>query len=82
MRCGAFLAPAALWALLACSGAGAGKTAYVGATLWDGTGAPVIHDAVIIVNGARIEEIGPPDLVKVPRGAERVHPTSSEFKQS
>lgn len=73
MRCGAFLAPAALWVLLACSGAGAGKTAYVGATLWDGTGAPVIHDAVIIVNGARIEAIGPPDLVKVPRGADVRH---------
>jgi imidazolonepropionase-like amidohydrolase len=66
-----------LWAALvavlafsACEGAGAGKTAYVGATLWDGTGAPVINDAVIIVNGARIEAIGPPDLVKVPRGAD------------
>jgi imidazolonepropionase-like amidohydrolase len=41
----------------------------VGATVFDGTGAPPILDAVIIVSDGRIEEIGPPDLVKVPARA-------------
>lgn len=48
---------------------GAGKTAYVGATVFDGTGAPPILDAVIIVANGKIESIGAPDLVSVPRGA-------------
>lgn len=54
----------------ACEGPGAGKTAFVGATLWDGTGAPPILDAIVIVDGAYIDTVGPPDLVRVPRGAE------------
>jgi imidazolonepropionase-like amidohydrolase len=56
----------------ACGGSGAGKTAYVGATVFDGSGAPPIHDAVIIVANGRIEAIGPADLVKVPRGAQEL----------
>lgn len=51
---------------------GKGKTAYLGGTAWDGTGAPPILDAVILVAGDSIEAIGPPDLVKVPRGAREV----------
>lgn len=51
---------------------GAGKTAYVGATLWNGTGAPPILDAVVIVEGGRIDRAGPPDAVRVPRGATEV----------
>lgn len=62
----------ALVAIVACSGPGAGKTAYVGAEVFDGTGAPLIHDAVIVVAAGRIEQIGSPDLVHVPRGATRV----------
>lgn len=54
--------------LTACE-SGAGKTAYVGATLWNGTGAPPILDAVIIVEGGRIDRVGPPDAVRIPRGA-------------
>ncbi len=57
---------------VACAGPGSGMTAYVGAELFDGTGAPVIHDAVVIVAGGRIEAAGPPDLVKIPRGADVV----------
>jgi imidazolonepropionase-like amidohydrolase len=49
---------------------GEGMVAYVGGNLWDGTGAPPVLDAVILVNGSRVELAGPPDLVKVPRGAE------------
>ncbi len=51
---------------------GTGKVAYVGAELFDGTGAPLILDAVIIVSNGYIEEIGPPDMVSVPRGAREV----------
>jgi imidazolonepropionase-like amidohydrolase len=47
-------------------------TAYVGATVFDGSGAPPILDANIVVVGGRIEQVGPPDLVKVPRGAMRI----------
>lgn len=51
---------------------GAGKTAYVGGTLWNGTGTPPILDAVIVVEGTRIDRAGPPDAVRVPRGATEV----------
>jgi imidazolonepropionase-like amidohydrolase len=44
-------------------------TAYVGATVFDGSGAPPILDANIIVVGGHIEQVGSPDMVKVPRGA-------------
>ncbi len=59
-------------ALTACGESGAGKTAYVGGTLWNGTGTPPIPDAVIIVEGGRIDRAGPPDAVRVPRGATEV----------
>jgi len=55
--------------LSACNGSGAGKTAYVGASVFDGSGAPPILDAVIIVADGHIEAIGTEDLVTVPRGA-------------
>jgi imidazolonepropionase-like amidohydrolase len=51
---------------------GAGKVAYVGAALFDGTGTPLVLDAVIIVSEGHIEEIGPPDVVSVPRGATEI----------
>jgi len=54
---------------LACPNPGKGKTAYVGATLFDGTGAPAIRNAVILVSGGRIEAAGQADMIKVPRGA-------------
>ncbi|UCG85226.1 MAG: hypothetical protein JSW71_14965 [Gemmatimonadota bacterium] len=58
-----------LAALTGCLGPGSDKTAYVGATVFDGTGAPPILDGVIIVGDGRVEQVGPPDLVKPPRGA-------------
>ena len=64
--------PLAVWgvALLAACNPGKGKTAYVGATLWDGAGGPPVPDAVVIVTASgHIERAGPPDVVKVPRGA-------------
>ncbi len=61
-----------LVALLTSCNPGKGKVAYLGGTLWDGTGAPPILDAVVIVNGDRIERAGPADQVSVPRGASEV----------
>ena len=42
------------------------QTAYVGATLVDGTGADPIEDAVVIVMGDRILEVGPKSEVSIP----------------
>lgn len=63
---------ALLATLVACGSPGAGKIAFVGGSLFDGTGAPPVLDAVVIVAGDRIEAVGPPDLVSVPRGAQEV----------
>lgn len=61
--------PLLLAGVLACGNPGSGKTAFVGATVFDGTGAPLILDAVIVVANGHIEAVGPPDVVAVPRGA-------------
>jgi len=47
-------------------------TAYVGATLIDGTGRPPIADSVIVVQGGRITALGSQADTKVPEGASRV----------
>jgi imidazolonepropionase-like amidohydrolase len=44
--------------------------AIVGATLIDGRGGPAIQDAVVIVRGDRIAEVGTRTSVKIPLGAE------------
>ena len=64
-----FLTVCLLAGLTACLNPGKGKTAFVGGTIIDGSGAPPILDGVIIVADGHIDEIGPPDLVDVPRGA-------------
>jgi len=67
------MAPVALVALGAfgaCSTPVTDTTAFVGATVWDGTGSAAIPDATVVVEGGRIvsvEASGP-----VPRGADRV----------
>ena len=48
---------------------GAGSIAFVNATVWDGSGAPPVPDAVIVVRDRRIESVGPGPA---PLGAERV----------
>lgn len=65
---------ATLLAAIAAAGCnpGEGKTAFVGATVYDGVGGAPILDAVILVSGTTIEAIGTPDLVKIPRGATEV----------
>jgi imidazolonepropionase-like amidohydrolase len=40
--------------------------------LWDGTGAPPITDAVVVVTGDRITAVGPAAKVTVPAGAQRL----------
>jgi imidazolonepropionase-like amidohydrolase len=60
---------------VACPSPGKGKTVYSGATVFDGTGAPVLRNAVIIVGDGHIETMGPADEVKIPRGAEVVDVT-------
>ena len=43
--------------------------AFVGATLWDGTGAPPVPEAVLLVRNGRVEAVGPAAEVDVPGDA-------------
>ncbi len=43
-------------------------TAIVGARLIDGSGAAVIEDAVVVIEGARIQAAGPRSHTPVPKG--------------
>ncbi|MBK7716393.1 MAG: amidohydrolase family protein [Gemmatimonadetes bacterium] len=47
----------------------AGVAAIVGATLWDGTGAPPVPDAVVVVAGGTVRCAGPRAECPVPPGA-------------
>jgi len=49
--------------------------AFVGATLIDGTGAPSLANATIVVRGARIAAVGPRTTTPIPRGARVVDVT-------
>jgi imidazolonepropionase-like amidohydrolase len=55
-------------ALAACAAPGTGVTAYVGASVFDGTGT-VIADAVILESRGHVIALGRRDAVDVPRGA-------------
>jgi len=57
----------ALGLVLAACGAESSAVAYTGATVWDGTGAPPIGGATLVVDGGRIVAVGPD--VEPPRGA-------------
>jgi imidazolonepropionase-like amidohydrolase len=56
-----------LFALSAAT-AGADDIAVVGATLFDGTGAPPVRDAVLVVSGQRVRAAGPRSAVSIPKG--------------
>ncbi len=47
-------------------------TAFINARVWDGTGAPPIERATIVVTDGRIAAVGPADRVPVPRDATRI----------
>ena len=50
-----FLSVVSSLLLLAACNPGKGKTAYLGATLWDGTGAPPLRDTALVVT---LQDIG------------------------
>ena len=54
-----------------------GVTAYVGATVWDGTGADSVTDAVVVVEDDRIAAVGPRATTPVPDGATVVDVTGT-----
>ena len=54
---------------------GTGTITIAGATLIDGTGAPPVEDAVVIVRGDRIERAGSRQDVPVPEGGEVIDAT-------
>ena len=47
--------------------------ALVGGIVVDGTGAPPIPDAVVLIRNGRIEAVGPASQVQIPEGAQRVN---------
>ena len=47
------------------------STALLGVTVIDGTGAPALPDAVILIESGRILQVGPRSKVAIPTGAER-----------
>jgi len=49
-----------------------GSVAFVGATLFDGTGGDAVDNAVLIVRDGRIVAVGAADTVEIPRGADRI----------
>jgi imidazolonepropionase-like amidohydrolase len=47
-------------------------TALVGGTVIDGNGGSPIADAVIVITGSRITDVGPRSAVSIPAGAQRI----------
>lgn len=46
--------------------------AFVGARLIDGTGRSALDNAVLVVRDGRVDQLGPPDLVRPPAGARTI----------
>jgi len=79
---GTFVRLAAADAIAALSGSGRARIsdtlfALVGGTLIDGTGAPPVPDAVVVVAGTRILAAGPRAAVEIPRTARRINATGA-----
>jgi imidazolonepropionase-like amidohydrolase len=62
---------------LAPTAAGDTLLALVGGTLIDGTGAPPVRDAAVVIRGGRIVAAGPRASVRVPRGARVIRTTGA-----
>jgi imidazolonepropionase-like amidohydrolase len=71
-RCLAAVTTLAACALAAQPPSAPAVTVLHAAKLWDGTGAPPITDAVVVVTGDRITAVGPAAKVTVPAGAQRL----------
>jgi imidazolonepropionase-like amidohydrolase len=56
----------------AASAGGGPVTAFLNATIIDGTGAPPTPGAVLLVRDGQIERVGPAEAVDLPEGAERI----------
>ncbi len=54
-----------------------GLKAFTGARLIDGTGAPPMDDAVLVVRDGRVEAVGPAAQVPIPEGAEQIDVTGA-----
>lgn len=65
-------AGAGLLLALAAADAGAQATAFVGATVFDATGAPPLRDAVVLIEDGRVAAVGPRSQAAIPEGARRV----------
>jgi imidazolonepropionase-like amidohydrolase len=46
--------------------------AFTGARIYDGTGAPVVSNGTIVIEGGRVKAIGPAARVQIPPGAQRI----------
>ena len=46
--------------------------AIEGAQVWDGTGAPPVQDAVVVIKGDRLDAVGPRSTVSVPSNARKI----------
>lgn len=80
---GTFVRLAAADAIAALSGTGGkargGDTliALVGGTLIDGTGAPAVPNAAVVIRGTKIVAVGPRASVTIPRGARVINTTGT-----
>ena len=79
---GTFVRLAAADAIAALPGSGKARTAdtlfaIVGGTLIDGTGAPPVPDAVVVVAGTKILAAGPRTSIDIPRAARRINATGA-----
>jgi imidazolonepropionase-like amidohydrolase len=59
--------------MAACTAPGKGVIALEGATLIDGAGGAPQPDAVILIRNGHVEAVGQVNVLKVPRGAERIN---------
>ena len=54
-------------------GLSTGLVALEGATLLDGTGAPEVENAILLIQGDRVRAVGPARDIDIPTGARRVN---------